>query len=76
MLQQKVVKKSKERPLHLLVKNGDKKTIYVIEDYNSITIMWSEVYQNYIISFNQFRKRVVVSTKHFNIMGKCFDEVY
>lgn len=76
MQQSKMNKKSKERPLHLLVKNGDKKTLYVIEDYKSINIMWSDTYQNYIISFKQYRNQVVVSTKHFNIMGKCFDEVY
>ena len=66
MLQNKVINKSKERPLHLIVKSGDKKTLYVIEDYKSIHIMWSDAYQNYIISFKQYRKEIVISTKHFN----------
>ena len=72
----KISTKSKERPLHLLIKNKDKKVLYVIDDYKSIHIMWSDTYQNYLISFKQYRKEVVVSTKHFNIMGRCFDEVY
>lgn len=67
--------KVNKRPLHLVIDLGhDKKRVYEIDNYKSLSIMYSDYSNCYLISFTQFHKAMLVSTKHFNITGKVYTD--
>lgn len=60
------------RAFRLIIEDKNVKRCYLVDDFKSLTFQYSKEYNEYLISFIQYHKRVLVGCQKFTLLGTVY----
>ena len=63
-----------KRAFRLVTIDKNVKKCYLVDDYKTLTFCYSELTNSYLIGFKQYHRQMLISTKHFHLLGQTYEQ--